>query len=93
MAFSVFFKMVQNHEELRFKGIPWLCDKCHCEDEVLLKMIIDYDTVVLCKKCLLEAKKIITDMEKELKNERKNSSNDKTRRRSPRSDRRSNKKN
>ena len=69
MAFNVIFNIVENHEGLRLKGIPWLCNKCHCEDEILLKITIDYDTLILCKKCLMAAKRMITDKEKELKNE------------------------
>ena len=75
MAFNVFFKLVENPKELQTKGTPWRCDKCHKDEEVLLKVTIDYDTLVLCKKCLLGAKRLITDREKELKNDRKNSSN------------------
>lgn len=71
MATNVFFKTVENYEELQTKGIPWRCDKCHEEDNVFIKMTIDYGTLVLCKKCLLEAKKLITDLQKELKNESK----------------------
>ena len=67
MAFNVVFKVVKNDKELRIKGIPWLCDKCRREDEFLVKMIVDYNIVILCKKCLLEAKRVITDKEKELK--------------------------
>ena len=67
MAFNVVFKVVENDKALRVKGIPWLCDKCHCEDEFLLKIVIDYNTVVLCKKCLMGAKRLVTDKEKELK--------------------------
>ena len=67
MAFNVFFNTVENNKEFQVKGIPWLCDKCHREDAVLLKMSIDYSTLVLCKKCLMEAKRLITDMEKEMK--------------------------
>jgi transposase-like protein len=82
LAFNVFFKTVENPKELQIKGTPWRCDKCHKDPEVLLKITIDYDTLVLCKKCMLGAKTLITDKEKELKNgkNRKNSSNDKTRR-------------
>ena len=75
MAFNVVFKLIGNQKELQRKGIPWLCDKCHREDEVLLKITIDYNVVVLCKKCLMEAKRLITDKEKELKNG-KNTRND-----------------
>ena len=69
MAFNVFFKPVENHDELVFKGIPWRCDKCHGNDHVLLRIKIDYDTLVLCKKCLMGAKRLITDRVKELINE------------------------
>jgi len=67
VATNVFFKTVENYKELQMKGIPWLCDKCHREDLVLVNMTVDYGTLVLCKKCLLEAKRLITDLEKELK--------------------------
>lgn len=70
MAFNVFFKTVENHEDILFKGIPWDCDKCHARDEVLLRIKIDYDVLVLCKKCLMGAKRQITDRDKELKNDR-----------------------
>ena len=79
MAYSVHFRLVENPGQFS-KSAPWLCDKCHKEDKALLKILVDYDTLVLCKKCLLEGKKIITDREKELKDGRKNTSNDKTRR-------------
>ena len=68
MAFNVNFRLVENPEQ-QFKAAPWLCDKCHREDKVLLKIHVDYDILVLCKKCLLEGKKIITEREKELKND------------------------
>ena len=79
MAYSVHFRLVENPIE-RINSTPWLCDMCHKEEEVLLKIHVDYDTLVLCKKCLLEGKKLITDREKELKNgkNRNNPSNDKT---------------
>ena len=67
MAFNVVFKVVENDKALRVKGIPWLCDKCHTEDEFLVKITADYSTVVLCKKCLMSAKRLVTDKEKELK--------------------------
>jgi len=67
VAVNVFFKAVENDKELQVKGIPWLCDKCHREDKFLIKMSVDYNMVVLCKKCLMDAKRIITDKEKELK--------------------------
>lgn len=72
MAFNVVFKLIGNQKELQRKGIPWLCDKCHCENEVLLKITIDYNVVVLCKKCLMEAKRLITDMEKVMNESRNN---------------------
>ena len=68
MAFNVFFNVVEN-EELRNKSAPWLCDKCHCEDEVLLRMRVDYQTLVLCGKCLVSANQLIIDREKELRYE------------------------
>jgi len=74
MAYSVHFRLVENPENYS-QMTPWLCDKCHKEDKALLKIHVDYDTLVLCKKCLLEGKKIITDREKELKDERKNTRN------------------
>ena len=67
MAFNVVFKVVENDKALRIKGIPWLCDKCHKEDEFLVKIAADYNTVVLCKKCLMGAKRLVTDKEKELR--------------------------
>lgn len=70
MAFNVSCSTVINYEDIVYKGIPWNCDMCHVRDTVLLKIKIDYDTLVLCKKCLLGAKKCITDKEKELKDER-----------------------
>lgn len=82
MAFNVFFRTVENHKELRIKGVVWRCEKCHCDDDIMTKITIDYDSVVLCKKCLLDAKRLITDMEKEKKHgkDRKNTGNDKARR-------------
>lgn len=68
MAFNVFFNIVEN-DKLRVKGIPWLCDKCHCDNDILVKMSVDYSTVVLCKKCLMGAKRLVTDREKELGDE------------------------
>lgn len=70
MAFNVFFKIVENHDSLVYKGIPWRCDKCHDSNGVLLRIKIDYDTLVLCKKCLMGAKRLITNREKELKDDR-----------------------
>lgn len=67
MACNVFFKTVENDKKLQVKGIPWLCDKCHREDKFLLKITVDYNMVVLCKKCLMDAKRLVTDEEKELK--------------------------
>ena len=74
MAFNVSFTPVLNHEDIVYKGIPWDCDVCHTRDKVLLKIKIDYDTLVLCKKCLMGAKRCIVDKEKELKNEKTNGS-------------------
>ena len=70
MAFNIFFNIVEN-EKLRIKGIPWLCEKCRRDDEVMIKIRADYETLILCKKCLMGAKRLITDREKELKNENK----------------------
>ena len=67
MAFNVFFKPVQNYDELRIKGVVWRCEKCRKDPDILLKIKIDYETLVICKKCLMDAKRIITDMEKELR--------------------------
>lgn len=67
VAFNVFFKVVENDKEFQTKGMPWLCDKCRREDEVLLKITVDYNNIVLCKKCLMESKRLITNKEKELK--------------------------
>ncbi len=75
MAFNVFFEAVENPKGLQRKGVPWLCDKCHKDKEVLLKITIDYDTLTLCKKCLITVKRLIIDREKELKNG-KNTGND-----------------
>lgn len=66
MAFSVHFKIVENSDQ-KMKMTPWLCDKCHAEEKVLLKIHVDYDILVLCKRCLMEAKKLITNRERELK--------------------------
>ncbi len=68
MAFHVFFQLVQN-PTLSSKATPWQCDKCRKKDKALLKVSVDYDVVVLCKKCLLEGKKLITERDRELKNE------------------------
>jgi hypothetical protein len=64
MAFQVFFDVVEN-SQLQTKSVPWLCDKCRKKDSFLIKMQVDYDTLVLCKKCLMGCKKLITDKEKE----------------------------
>ena len=74
MAFNVHFQLVENYAQMNSTA-PWLCDKCHREDKALLKIQADYDTLILCKKCLLEGKKIITEWEKELK-DGKNTRND-----------------
>ena len=68
MAFHVFFQLVEN-PTLLSKSMPWRCDRCRKKDKALLKILVDYDTVVLCKKCLLEGKKLITERDRELKNE------------------------
>jgi len=92
MAYSVHFRLVENPTE-RIYSAPWLCDMCHKEEKTLLKIHVDYDTLVLCKKCLLEGKKLITDREKELKNgkNRDNFGNDKARRSSSRINRKNSK--
>jgi hypothetical protein len=69
MAFNVFFKIVENHTDPMYKGNPWQCDKCHVRDKVLLRIRVDYETLILCKKCLFECKKMITEREKELKDD------------------------
>lgn len=66
MAFNIYFKVVENNPHYPTKATPWRCDKCHKEQEVLLRMKVDYDTVVLCKECLTAMKKEIMDKEKEL---------------------------
>ena len=68
MAFHVFFQLVEN-TALPSKATPWRCDKCRKKEKALVKITVDYDTVVMCKKCFLEAKTMITDREKEIKNE------------------------
>lgn len=67
MAFNVFYQLVRNQD--MGNSQPWMCDKCHKEEEVLLKISVDYDTLILCKRCLFEGKKLITTQEKELKDE------------------------
>ena len=67
MAFNIYFKTVENNPRYPTKATPWRCDKCHKEQEVLLKIKVDYDTIILCKKCLTAMKKLITAKEKELK--------------------------
>ena len=69
MAFNVFFEIVENNPIYETKSAPWLCDKCHTMDRVLLRMKVDYDVIILCKKCLMASKRFITDKEKEIKNE------------------------
>jgi len=59
VAFNVFFNIVT-------------CDSCHKDHEVMIKISVDYDKLILCDKCLLAAKKQITSKKKELKDERKN---------------------
>jgi hypothetical protein len=66
MAFYVTFETVRNIE-LKLKGVPWRCNKCRSESEILLKVNIDFDTLIICKKCLLEGRKLIISSEKELK--------------------------
>jgi glutaredoxin len=71
MAFNVFFNIVENDLRLYNKSIPWRCDKCNDTPKLLMKISVDYDTLVLCKKCLASTKKMITDKEKELNNDSK----------------------
>lgn len=71
MAWNVFFDLVENPEGLELKRIPWRCDNCNVDYRFLLKITIDYDTLILCKKCLLDCKKLITDKEKELRDDSK----------------------
>ena len=78
MAYSVHFGLVENPIGKINNTTPWLCNMCHKEEKVLLKIHVDYDTLVLCKKCLLEGKKLITNREKELKDDRKDPRNNKT---------------
>lgn len=66
MAFNISFVLIEN-SDLQCKSAPWRCDNCHKSPKVLLKVTADYDMLVLCKKCLLDAKKLITNKEKELK--------------------------
>ena len=73
MAFNVFFTMVENDKEFRTKSAPWRCDYCRKDKKVLLKITIDYDTLILCKKCLMLGKRLVTDREKELKDAHKGS--------------------
>lgn len=68
MAFHVFFQLVEN-ATLPSKATPWQCDKCRKRDKALVEITVDYDRVVICKKCFLEAKKMITDREKEIRDE------------------------
>lgn len=75
MAFNVFFKLVENPEESQTKAAPWRCDNCREEKKVLAKITIDYDTLILCKRCLMSGKKLITDREKELKDGENSSNN------------------
>jgi len=67
VAFNVFFNMVENDKEFQTKSAPWRCDNCRKDGQVLLKITIDYDTLILCKKCLMLGKRLVTDREKELK--------------------------
>ncbi len=67
MAFNVFFTMIENDEEFQTKSAPWRCDYCRRDKKILLKITIDYDTLILCKQCLMGAKRLITDKEKESK--------------------------
>jgi len=72
VAFNVFFNIVTNDIENYTKSNPWRCDSCHKDHEVMIKISVDYDKLILCDKCLLAAKKQIIEKKKELKNERRN---------------------
>jgi hypothetical protein len=71
VAFNVFFNIVINDIENFTKANPWRCDCCHKDYEIMMKVSVDYDTLVLCEKCLMAAKKKVTEKKKEIKNERK----------------------
>jgi hypothetical protein len=70
VAFNVFFNVVTNDIDNYTKSNPWRCDVCHKDHEIMTKISVDYDTLVLCKKCLMGAKRLITDKEKELEDDR-----------------------
>jgi len=72
VAFNVFFNTVINDIENYTKSNPWRCDQCHKDYEVMMKITVDYDKLILCEKCLLTTKKQITSKKKELRDERKN---------------------
>ena len=67
MAFNVYFKPVMNDPDVFTKANPWRCNKCNKKDIVLIRGKIDYDTLVLCKKCLLEIIDQIEEKENEYK--------------------------
>jgi glutaredoxin len=67
VAFRVYFSLVENFRDMYSKNAPWRCDKCHKAPDVLLRVEVDYDTLILCKNCLNKAKKKITDKEKDRK--------------------------
>ena len=71
MAFNVFLNSVINDIENHTKSTPWRCDHCHKDYEVMMKITVDYDKLILCEKCLLAAKKQITSKKKELKDARR----------------------
>ena len=66
MAFNAYFKPVTNDPKLQTKANPWRCDKCNKKDLVLIKGKIDYDTLILCKKCLIKIIEQIENKEREL---------------------------
>lgn len=70
MAFNIYFKLVENSKDFQTKATPWRCDSCKKEEEVLLRARIDYDTLILCKKCIKGLSTLIIEREKELKDER-----------------------
>ncbi len=65
MAFNVYFKPVTNDPGVYTKANPWRCNKCNKKDIVLIRGKIDYDSLILCKECLLEIITQIENKEKE----------------------------
>lgn len=71
MAFTIQFKAVENNPDFPTKASPWRCNNCNKDCKVLLKIKVDYDTLILCKKCLTNMKKVIIEKEKDLNDKRK----------------------